>query len=44
MGLLRTLFSAFCYSFEKSTSFVGQFPLLNFLGIIFLDYFESSVT
>ena len=31
MGLLRTLFSAFCYSFEKSTSFVGQFPLLNFL-------------
>ena len=29
--LLRTLFSVFCYSFEKSTSFVGQFPLLNFL-------------
>ena len=31
MGLVRTLFSAFCYSFEKTTSFVGQFPLLNFL-------------
>lgn len=31
MGLLRTLFPAFCYSFEKSKSFVGQFPLLNFL-------------